>query len=109
MPCALIAIGLFLYGKPLHEGVSEVSSVVALKMLVQPLVAWLLLFHVFSVDPLFAKVGVLLAAMPTGANCFVVAQQYGRFVQRTSAVILISTVVSVVILSLLLNLPQLRP
>lgn len=104
-PCALFAIGLFLYGKPLHEGVREVSAVVILKMLVQPLLAWVFLFHVFDVDPLFAKVGLLLSILPTGANSFVLAQQYGRFVQRTSAVILISTVAAVLALSVLLNLP----
>ncbi len=104
-PSALFAIGLFLYAKPLHEGVVEVSSAVFIKILVQPILAWIFLFHVFDVDPLFAKVGLLLAILPTGANCFVLAQQYGRFVQRTSAIILITTVVAVVALSILLNLP----
>lgn len=104
-PCALVAIGLFLYAKPLHEGVAEVGSVVFLKLILQPVIAWILLFHVFDVEPLFAKVGVLFAALPTGANCFVLAQQYGRFIQRTSAAILISTVVAVLVLSVLFNLP----
>ena len=104
-PCALFAIGLFLYGKPLHEGVGEVGSVVVLKLLIQPFLAWVFLFHVFDVDPLYAKVGLLLAALPTGANCFVLAQQYGRFIQRTSAAILISTVVAILTLSVILNLP----
>ena len=104
-PCALFAIGLFLYRKPLSEGVGEVGTLVILKLLIQPIIAWVLLFHVFTVDPAFAKVGVLLSALPTGANCFVIAQQYGRFVQRTSAAILISTIVAVVTLSVILNLP----
>jgi malonate transporter and related proteins len=104
-PCALFAIGLFLYGKPLHEGVGEVGTVVFLKLLLHPLLTWIVLALVLDVDPLFVKVGVLLAALPTGANCFVLAQQYGRFVQRTSAVILLSTVTAVLILSILLNLP----
>jgi len=104
-PCALFAIGLFLYGKPLHEGVCEVSSVVILKLLIQPFLAWIFLFHVFEVDPLFAKVGLLMSILPTGANSFVLAQQYGRFVQRTSAAILTSTIAAVVALSVLLNLP----
>ncbi|HEY9348806.1 MAG TPA: AEC family transporter [Inquilinus sp.] len=40
--------------------------------------------------------------MPTGALTFVVAQRYGVYVERSSAVILVSTVVSVLTLSLLL-------
>lgn len=105
-PCALFAIGLFLYGKPLHEGVGEVGAVVVLKLLIGPVLTWFFLTHLFDVEPLFVKVGVLLAALPTGANCFVLAQQYGRFVQRTSASILVSTVVAVLVLSILFNLPM---
>ncbi len=103
-PCALFAIGLFLYGKPIHEGVREVGAMVVLKLLIQPVIAYILLFHVFDIEPLYAQVGLLLAALPTGANSFVLAQQYGRFVQRASTAILISTVVAVVTLSVLLNL-----
>jgi malonate transporter and related proteins len=44
---------------------------------------------------------VILAALPTGALIFVLAQQYGIYVQRATSVILISTVVSVVTLSAL--------
>jgi len=104
-PCALFALGLFLYGKPLHEGAAEVGAVVVLKLLLLPATAWLFLYHLFDIDPLWAKVGVLLAALPTGANCFVLAQQYGRFVQRTSAAILISTALAVITVSVLFMLP----
>jgi malonate transporter len=38
---------------------------------------------------------VLLAALPTATNVFVIAQQYGVWVQRASASILITTVLSV--------------
>lgn len=104
-PCALFAIGLFLYAKPLHEGVGEVGAVIVLKLLIGPILTWYFLAHLFDVDPLFVKVGVLLSALPTGANCFVLAQRYGRFVQRTSAAILVSTIGAVVVLSVLFNLP----
>ena len=38
---------------------------------------------------------VLLAALPTATNVFVIAQQYGVWVQRASASILITTLLSV--------------
>ena len=45
---------------------------------------------------------LLLAALPTGALTFVVAQNYDVYVDRSSGVIFVSTVVSVITLSLLL-------
>lgn len=44
---------------------------------------------------------VTLAALPTGALGFVLAQQYGIYVQRATAAILVSTVLSVITLSVL--------
>jgi predicted permease len=44
---------------------------------------------------------VTLAALPTGALVFVLAQQYGIYVQRATAAILVSTVLSVITLSVL--------
>jgi len=104
-PCALFALGLFLFGKPLYEGAAEVGTLVAIKLVILPVMAWLFLYHLFEIDPLWAKVGLLLAALPTGANCFVLAQQYERFVQRTSAAILISTALAVITVSALFMLP----
>jgi len=45
-----------------------------------------------------------MAALPAGANCFVVAQRYGVYVQRASSGILLSTALSVVTVSLLFSL-----
>lgn len=108
-PCALFAIGLFLVGKPLRRGLGEVAVMTVLKLVVQPLVTWWLAFHVFEVEPLWATVAVLVAALPAGANCFVLAQAYGVYVQRTSAAILISTVAAVATVSVLFALPVMQP
>jgi predicted permease len=98
-PCALFAIGLFLVGKPISEGVGEVSVNVILKLAVQPVVTWWLAVEVFHLEPLWVTVAVLMAALPTGAGSFVLAQTYQIYVQRTSSAILFSTVVSVLTLS----------
>lgn len=98
-PCALFAIGLFLVGKPVSEGLGEVSTNVLIKLVVQPAVTWWLAVSVFDMEPLWVTVAVLMAALPTGAGSFVLAQTYGIYVQRTSSAILFSTMVSVVTLS----------
>lgn len=103
-PCALFAIGLFLGGGAgrLAGGLAEVSWITMLKLLVQPLVCFWLATALFPMDPFWTACAVILAALPTGALAFVVAQTYGTYEERTSAVILVSTVVSIVPLAVLL-------
>ncbi len=103
-PSALFAMGLFLVGKPLRAGLGEVSWLVFLKLLVQPaVVAWLALGPL-GLDALQARSVVLGAALPTGSLVFVLAYRYGLYVERSTSVILISTVLSAVSLSVLLLL-----
>ncbi|MDX2102400.1 MAG: AEC family transporter [Alphaproteobacteria bacterium] len=103
-PCALFALGLFLAGQPVRRGLDGLGWLVFLKLIVSPYFTWLIAFHVLSMEPLWAKVAVLMNALPTGAGAFVLAQQYGLKVAETSAVILVSTIVSVVTVSILLAL-----
>ncbi|MEK7820878.1 MAG: AEC family transporter [Pseudomonadota bacterium] len=102
-PCALFAIGLFLVGKPVRQGLGEVGTITAVKLILHPLVTWVLAFHVFVVDPTWAVVAVVMAALPAGANCFVIAARYNVFTARASGTILLSTLVSVVTLSILFS------
>jgi predicted permease len=101
-PAALFAMGLFLYGKPVTSGIGEVGWLVFLKLIVHPLVTWWLAVSVFDLEFELVRGVVLMAALPTGALAFVVAQRYGVFVQRSSAMILVSTVFSVITVSALL-------
>ncbi|MDF1719302.1 MAG: AEC family transporter [Minwuia sp.] len=98
-PCALFAIGLFMVGKPRSEGRVEVSVMTLTKLLAQPLLTAVMVLMLFPVGELWAKVAILMAALPTGAGSFVLAQAYGVYVLRTSSVILTSTVLSVATIS----------
>lgn len=100
-PCALFAIGLFMVGKSPTAGMTEVSWLVFLKLLVQPLITWWLAFHYFTMDPVWAAGALIQSALPTGALVFVLAQQYDIYVQRSTAAIMASTVVSLFTLSAL--------
>ena len=100
-PCALFAIGLFMVGKSFTAGMTEVSWLVLLKLVVQPLITWWLAFQVFTMDPVWAAGALIQSALPTGALVFVLARQYGIYIQRSTAVIMISTVVSLATLSAL--------
>jgi predicted permease len=103
-PAALVAIGLFLAGRPIANLLaSAVLSSVA-KLVLFPLVVWLLTLFVFPLEPLWAVVAVLMAGMPVGANAFVIAGHYGVRLEDASAAIVLTTTISLVSLSLMLIL-----
>jgi malonate transporter and related proteins len=108
-PAALFAMGLFLVGKPLRAGLGEVSWLVFLKLLVMPaLVAWIALGPLSTgpaaLDALQARAVILGSALPTGSLVFVLAYRYRLYLERSTSVILISTVLSGLTLSALLLL-----
>lgn len=113
-PCALFAIGLFLATRSLSALMGgrraiEVTWLMILKLVLQPLVTWWLARHL-GLDPFWAASAVILAALPTGALAFVIASRYGIYAERTSAAILGSTVASVVTLSaVMIALGDVRP
>lgn len=108
-PCALFAIGLFLVGKSIRKGLGEVLWVTLLKLVAQPLLTWWLAFEVLALEPIWAASAVILAALPTGALTFVLAQRYQLYVQRATSVILISTLLSVGTLTALFLILAARP
>jgi predicted permease len=101
-PCALFAIGLFLSDRSVRSGLAEAGLASAIKLLVQPLLAVVIL--PLFVDPggVPAKVALMMAALPTAANAFVLARQFDIAVEQNSAAILMSTAFSVVTVSALL-------
>lgn len=102
-PAALFAMGLFMVGKSFTADLAEVSWLVILKLLVQPAITWWLAFDLLALDPFWAATAVIQAALPTGALVFVLAERYGTYTQRSTAVIMVSTLISVVTLSLLFS------
>lgn len=100
-PCALFAMGLFMVGKPLTAGLGEVGWLSVLKLLVMPGIVWWLAFQAMEMEPVWAQSAVILAALPTGALVFVLANRYGLYIQRATAVIVVSTLLSVPTLSAL--------
>ncbi|MEQ9812717.1 MAG: AEC family transporter [Azospirillaceae bacterium] len=105
-PCALFAIGLFMAGQAVRRDLVEVGWISIVKLFWQPLICWFLAAAFFPMDPFWLASAIILAALPTGALTFVVAQNYNIYVQRTSAIILVSTVASVPLLSVLLAIYQ---
>ncbi|UIJ73702.1 AEC family transporter [Aurantimonas sp. HBX-1] len=103
-PCALFAMGVTLALRPLKRVPPELAFIVPLKLVAHPLAVWLMLGLFGSFDPVWVQSAMLLASLPTATNVFVIAQQYGVWVERASASVLVTTVLSVGTVTLLLYL-----
>ena len=101
-PCALFALGATLAAYRLGGDLRESLVVVALKLLLHPLAVWLAATQIFALSPVWAAVATLTAALPSGVNVFVIARQYDIYLARASAIILISTGLSVLTLAALI-------
>ncbi|KPF43778.1 AEC family transporter [Rhizobium sp. AAP43] len=101
-PCALFAMGVTLALRPLKRIPVEIGYLVPIKLVVHPMLIWITLSLAGSFKPVWIQAAVLLAALPTATNVFVLGQQYGVWQERASATILITTVISVFSVSALL-------
>lgn len=97
-PCALFAMGVTLALRPVKRIPAELGYLAGLKLIVLPLSVYLVLSLVGDFDPVWMHTAMLLAALPTATNVFVISQQYGVWQERASASILIITLLSVVTL-----------
>jgi len=101
-PCALFAIGLFVSELSIRAGVAASWQSSVLKLVLHPLLMALLAFSLLPIDPFWAKIAVVCAALPLGATAFVLAQRYRLLEAETSTGAVISTVASVLTVSLVM-------
>ncbi len=101
-PCALFAMGVTLALSPLRRLPVALAPITLLKLVVHPMVYYVMLSWIGDFDPVWVYTAILLAALPTATNVFVIAQQYGVWVERASASILVTTVTSVITLTAIL-------
>ena len=101
-PCALFAMGVALALRPLRRVPVALGYIVPIKLVVHPTLMYFGLSYFGNFDALWVFVAVLLAALPTATNVFVIAQQYDVWVERASASVLVTTSLSVVTVALLL-------
>ena len=101
-PCALVATGLFMAAHRGNFRSVTVVSLVTLKLLVQPAVAWVLAGPLLHLAPLPTAIVVLLSALPTGTGPFILAEAYDTDRGPAAATILLTTVLSVLTVSALL-------
>jgi predicted permease len=104
VPCALFAMGASLASFPLRGEMRPALLLVAIKLVVHPLVVWLLAVEVMGLNGIWVPVAVTMAAMPTGVNPYLFAARYEAAEGAASRAVFISTAASVVTISTVLYL-----
>jgi predicted permease len=94
-PCALFAMGVTLALRPLKRVPRELGAIALLKLVLHPALCYVMLSLVGNFSATWVFAAVLLASLPTATNVFVIAQQYHVWVERASASILLTTILSV--------------
>jgi malonate transporter len=103
VPVVLISFGMSLAGsKPLQarEGRADIAVATVLKLVLMPVVAWLLGAFVFDLDHDQLFVAVVLAGLPSAQNVFTYAQRYQTGVVVARDTVLVTTLGSVPVLVL---------
>lgn len=104
IPSALVALGASLAGYKLEGQIGPASVLAGIKLLVQPVVAWILLVKILGLGAPWAPVAVVMAGMPSGAMVYLFGARYGAAPEVAASVVVISSAASVVTLSVLLAL-----
>jgi len=102
-PTALFCLGASLLGFNLASAWRQMAATVALKLLVLPLLVFAIC-RLMGLSALETAVATTIAALPTGANAFLLSSRYGTGSAESGAAVLVSSVVSVVTLAVVLAL-----
>ena len=92
-PVALFALGVTVALRPFDRVPWEVPGVVAVKLLVQPLIAFAMLTLLGPFDREWVATALLMASLPPALNAFIIARQYDTWVEASSTAVLVGTMV----------------
>ena len=101
VPAMLLAYGVSLRTGPLPgagEPATQIAAIAVLKLVVQPLTAYLLARYVLGLQSLDLLAVTVVAALPSAQNVFMFAVRYGRGEVLARDAIFVTTVASVPVL-----------
>jgi malonate transporter and related proteins len=103
-PVALFALGVTVALRPVKTFPLELLMHLPIKLLLHPLLVWVMISWIADVPPVWTYTAMLMAALPPALNVYVMARQYDAYVDRASAAILIGTLASTLTLTTLMFL-----
>jgi predicted permease len=103
-PVALFAVGASLAQKQLGKVTVEMPLLLIVKLVVHPLIVYMLLSWIGGFDRTWLFAAVLMAALPPAANVLALAQKYESYREQSVTAILLGTAVSVVTVTVAVSL-----
>lgn len=103
VPLSLFALGMGLAEYPIRVGLSQSLVICVIKLVIQPLVVWLLA-RALGLPPLETQVVTLLASLAIGVNVYMMALQFDRLRGPIAAGLVLSTLLSALTTPLVLTL-----
>ncbi|MDP3033139.1 MAG: AEC family transporter [Rhodocyclaceae bacterium] len=103
VPLSLIALGMSLAAYRIRDGIAQSLAITTIKLVVQPLVVWLLA-RALGLPPLETQVVTLLAALAMGINVYMMSQQFRTMQGPVAAGLVLSTLISTFSVPLVLTL-----
>lgn len=94
-PSALFALGVTVALRPLGKIPSELPVTLAIKLLIHPLIVFLLVSLTGPYDRVWVYTAIMMAALPPALSVFVLATQYDTYVERSSTAVLVGTALSI--------------
>lgn len=107
-PCALVATGMGLVRVSFTGSRLLIMAVAALKLVVHPVLVFILAKHVFALPPVWVGAATMFAACPTGINAFLVAERYRKAEAIASGTIAFTTLLAAVTTTVAVILVALR-
>ena len=94
-PTALFAIGINLFNKFDKKNYSNVLIICFFKLLIHPLLIYLIFIAIpHNIPPLWIKVAILSACLPVAGNVFAMSIYYNSFKNSTSGSVFITTILA---------------
>lgn len=95
-PTALFALGVTV-GLRQFAGIGrELPMLAAVKTVLQPALALVVVGMLPGLSPIWLHVAVMMAALPTASNAFILATQYKSYVAGSSTAVIITTTISAI-------------
>lgn len=104
IPCCLVLLGATVYHSRGQIEPRAVGPAVLLKLVIHPFIVYLGSRFIFQAEPLTIAVLTSLAAMPSGANPYLLAQRYNQGVSISATAVVATTAVAAFSLPYVLSL-----
>jgi predicted permease len=105
MPMSLVALGMGLAQYGIKQGWQQSVAITVLKLIVQPLVVWLIAYLI-GLPSMETRTVVLLASISTGINVYLMSRQFKAVEGPVASALVLTTIVASITVPLLLSLTE---